>query len=151
MHSQARLFLNVKHASELVKLKTLLEQESWSQATIPAHFQELLDRLSMAPSSTEEDANNKTTATNNEDVKNQPLPTKIIYKNIEYVATTTALMLIRTLKDYSDIAESNPNLSADVARRIAELLSEFNDGACVLVLGAQAMQGANLRSITDNI
>ncbi len=148
VHSQARLFLNVKHASELDKLKTLLEQESWSQATIPAHFQELLDRLSMAPSSTEEDANNKTTATNNEDGKNQPLPTKIIYKNIEYVATTTALMLIRTLKDYSDIAESNPNLSADVARRIAELLSEFNDGACVLVLGAQAMQGANLRSIT---
>ena len=151
VHSQARLFLNVKHAAELDKLKTLLEQESWSQATVPAHFQELLDRLSAVASSTEEDkSKDSNAATPSESDKNQPLPTKIIDKNtnIEHVATTTALMLIRTLNDYSDIAESIPDLSADVARRVAELLGAFNDGACVLVLGAQAMQGANLRSIT---
>jgi len=151
MHSQARLFLNVKHAAELDKLKTLLEQESWSQATVPAHFQELLDRLSAVASSIEKDEKKESNAaTNAENDKNQPLPTKIIEKKtkIEHVATTTALMLIRTLNDYSDIAESIPDLSADVARRVAELLGAFNDGACVLVLGAQAMQGANLRSIT---
>jgi vacuolar protein sorting-associated protein 54 len=151
VHSQARLFLNVKHAAELDKLKTLLEQESWSQATVPAHFQELLDRLSAVASSTEKDEKKESNAaTNAENDKNQPLPTKIIDKNtkVEHVATTTALMLIRTLNDYSDIAESIPDLSADVARRVAELLGAFNDGACVLVLGAQAMQGANLRSIT---
>ena len=141
VHSQARLFLNVKHAAELNKLKTLLEQESWSQATVPAHFQELLDCLVTAKTN---DVKNQ-----NSDA-NQPLPTKIIAKhtNTEHVATTTTLMLIRTLNEYIDVVESMPDLSADAARRIAELFGAFNDGACVLVLGAQAMQGANLRSIT---
>jgi len=153
VHSQARLFLNVKHAAELDKLKTLLEQESWSQATVPAHFQELLDRL-LLPSgdSTAVAAALMTSkkSSRDDDDENKPLPTKIVAKNTntEHVATTTALMLIQILNEYSDIVESIPDLSADVARRIAELLGAFNDGTCVLVLGAQAMQGANLRSIT---
>lgn len=65
-----------------------------------------------------------------------------------YHVVSSALMMLKMVAEYLDIANALPALATEVVHRIAEILKIFNTRTCQLVLGAGAMQVSGLKSIT---
>ncbi|KAL6076905.1 Vacuolar protein sorting-associated protein 54, variant 4 [Balamuthia mandrillaris] len=65
-----------------------------------------------------------------------------------YTLVNAALMLLKTVWEYMACLDELPVLSMDLLQKLASLLQMFNSRTCGLVLGAGAMQVAQLKSIT---
>jgi hypothetical protein len=74
--------------------------------------------------------------------KRKPRPkVKLIeVRGEQYHAVQSALMLLKILTEYLDVAEQLPAMATEVVHRVAEILKLFNSRSCQLVLGAGAMQ-----------
>lgn len=74
--------------------------------------------------------------------KRRPRPkVKLIeVRGEQYHAVQSALMLLKILTEYLDVAEQLPAMATEVVHRVAEILKLFNSRSCQLVLGAGAMQ-----------
>ena len=138
--SQAKALLAATHASSMAKLQAALDAEAWTRCDVPHEFQALADSLAAAgiglAMSPESQASGQA-----------PTPS-ICVDGKQYVCVAAALMLLRCLARYVDVATSLPSVATEVLHRTCEALQLFNGRSCQLVLGAGALRTAGLKSIT---
>jgi len=137
---QAKSFIEAFHTTKIAKLSALLEQETWSQAEVPAQYQRLVDgfaQRSSNPLGADVDAG--------EPGGSQKM---LLVMGQHYRVPMSLLQLLRELKEYMDCADALPALCTDILQRIVDILAHYNQRTCQLVLGAGAMHLAGLKSIT---
>lgn len=66
----------------------------------------------------------------------------------QFHLVNSALMLLKLLDEYMSLHDIIPQFGAEIVHRLLELLKQFNNSTCQLVLGAGAMKTAGLRSIS---
>jgi len=130
---QAKSFIESFHASKVQKLTAMLEQESWNQAEVPAHYQHLVDNF----------------AQRNGTVSSASAPSKLLtVAGQHYRVPMSLLQLLKELTEYMHCADQLPALCTDILQRTIDILAHYNTRTCQLVLGAGAMNLAGLKSIT---
>lgn len=146
--TQANKYVIRFHSHRKTKLSLLLDAERWRTAEIPPGFQKLLDQLSLGtitdaiaiPSSpTEKSAEN--------DYELTAASLKVGQQN--FVTVGAVIMLLRLVTEYCVCAQDLPALAAQIGRNLMDLLKMFNSRTCQLVLGANALRTAGLKTITS--
>lgn len=145
--SQAKALLAATHASSMAKLQAALDAEAWTRCDVPHEFQALADSLAAAGIGLETSAGPAGSSPGTPDGGHAPTPT-ICVDGKQYVCVAAALMLLRCLARYVDVATELPSVSTEVLHRTCEALQLFNGRSCQLVLGAGALRTAGLKSIT---
>jgi vacuolar protein sorting-associated protein 54 len=140
--SQAKALLAAMHTSALAKLGGALDAEAWVRCDVPAEFQACADAVVAAgtglPAAPPPPAPSGSA----------PPAHAVAVGGARYTVVASALVLLRTLSQYCEVAAALPALGSDVLHRAAEALKLFNSRSCQLVLGAGALQVAGLKSIT---
>jgi hypothetical protein len=141
--SQAKALLAAMHTSALAKLGGALDAEAWVRCDVPAEFQACADAvvaagtgLPAAPLAAGGPSGGA------------PPAHAVAVGGARYTVVASALVLLRTLSQYCDVAAALPALGSEVLHRAVEALKLFNSRSCQLVLGAGALQVAGLKSIT---
>ncbi|XP_034181848.2 VPS54 subunit of GARP complex scat isoform X2 [Osmia lignaria lignaria] len=143
--AQASKFIQRFHIELKTKLTLLLESERWKRADVPEEFQSLVTYVY-------ENKCFPLTLLKVEDrVKKGGIQTFIVVGDEKYAVVGTALMLIQMIQEYCRTGSELIALSGTIGRHLAELLRHYNSRCCQLVLGAEAMQVAGLKSITSTI
>ncbi|GBG93353.1 hypothetical protein CBR_g66144 [Chara braunii] len=78
----------------------------------------------------------------------------LVVRESKFHVVGSALILLKMIAEYVDIANFLPALATEVVHRVAEILKFFNSRTCQLVLGAGAMQAklpAVLRSYRESL
>ena len=158
--SQVHAHLTHVHERNTLTLGELLDVEQWKQADVPHQVQAVADAIiaavSVAPSSSSfASPGTILLATEGIDAK-----TSLLHSNqrdssrVLLIAGTTfpfvasGVMLIKMLGDYSSIAEAFSEATAEAIACTVQLLRFFNTRSTALVLGAGALQTAQLKRIT---
>ncbi|XP_029041161.1 vacuolar protein sorting-associated protein 54 [Osmia bicornis bicornis] len=143
--AQASKFIQRFHIELKTKLTLLLESERWKQADVPAEFQSLVTYVY------EYKCFPITLLKVEDRVKKRGIQTFIVVGDEQYAVVGTALMLIQMIQEYCRTGSELIALSGTIGRHLAELLRHYNSRCCQLVLGAEAMQVAGLKTITSTI
>lgn len=143
---QANKYVQRFHSQRKSKLSLLLDAERWRAAEIPPGFQKLLDQLAtgtiseVIPSSPTEKLTEKDC---------ELTAASLLVGSQQFVAVGAVIMLLRLVTEYCVCAQELPSLALSIGRNLAELLKMFNSRTCQLVLGANALRTAGLKTITS--
>lgn len=126
--TQARAFVDAFHASRRASLQLLLESELWAPTAVPPP-----SWLAAAASSSGSGGD----ATR-------------LYVGAErtFLCTNVVLLLLGMLDAYVQCADALPALAGELAARATQLVKQFNEQTCALVLGAGAVQLLRLKTVT---
>ncbi|GBG64574.1 hypothetical protein CBR_g45268 [Chara braunii] len=75
----------------------------------------------------------------------------LVVRESKFHVVGSALILLKMIAEYVDIANFLPALATEVVHRVAEILKFFNSRTCQLVLGAGAMQVDVRRALAFHI
>ena len=140
--AQARSLLTTTHASSVAKLQAALDSEPWTRCDVPYEFQRLADSLVAA-------GTGLLHGSEGDEAAGHPAPAaNVVVDGKQYACVAAALMLLRCLAQYVDIANALPCIATEVLHRGCEVIQLFNGRSCQLVLGAGALRSAGLKSIT---
>lgn len=135
--NQSKAFIRERHVASSAELASLLEGETWTAATLPRNFQELVDALvrdaSQLPEIQIDEAGNDTT---------------VVVVNDVFRPVKSSLLLVHMVAEYVRLAHRLPSLATECTHRVLDLIKKYNAGVCQLILGAGAMQVSKLKSIT---
>nr|XP_003705328.1 PREDICTED: vacuolar protein sorting-associated protein 54 [Megachile rotundata] len=143
--AQASKFIRRFHIELKTKLTLLLESERWKQADVPSEFQSLVTYVY------ENKCFPPTLLKTESRVQKDDIQNFILVGDEKYAVVGTALMLIQMIHEYCRTGSELIALSGTIGRHLAELLRHYNCRCCQLVLGAEAMQVAGLKTITSTI
>lgn len=153
----AKSMLQYAHTRNVSALTAMLDSEAWKQADVPRQVQAIADAISAAVSAAPSAAVIQRAAAAAASDEQASLPAAIASlppaKSLtaggqSFVIVGTGVMLVKMLGDYSSIAEAIPDVAGDAIQCTVQLLRQFNNRATQLVLGAGAMQTAQLKRIT---
>ncbi|KAG8717274.1 hypothetical protein FRC09_014523 [Ceratobasidium sp. 395] len=149
-NSQAKAYLSAFHSQRISESAKLVEEETWTAIDVSPKSQRLVLALieSAIGNPPEILVQSSTTAANDEDTLEGPLPKYIIIEDQQYHVVSATLQAIRLLIDYLSIIANLPLLTIDVMPKIIEFLKAFNSRTCQVVLGAGALRSAGLKNIT---
>ncbi|XP_075250280.1 vacuolar protein sorting-associated protein 54-like [Convolutriloba macropyga] len=134
-------FISKFHDDQKSKLIILLESERWIQAEIPAEFQNLASNI-------EESGFFETVFSESVKLSDRILD-RLSFKGVNYSLVGTNLILLKMVSAYCQLVEQVPSLASDLLTKVTELLKLFNLKSNQLVLGAQAVEILQLKSINS--
>jgi hypothetical protein len=117
LQTQARAFVDAFHASRRASLQLLLESELWASVAVPAQTWSSADA------------------------------SRMYVGERSFLCTNAVLMLLGMLDAYVQCAAALPSMAGEVAARAPQLVRQFNEQTCALVLGAGAARLLKLRTI----
>lgn len=138
-NTQASKYVQHFHTQRKDKLILLLDAERWKSAEIPVGFQTLVDQLV---------SENSLRDTPSSPSKNDELVQFLEVGNQQFIAIGAVIMLLRLISEYCVCVRDIPSQALTIGRFLAELLKTFNSRICQLVLGANALKTAGLKTIT---
>lgn len=164
--AQSKSFLYQLHETYKAKLQTTLEAEKWQQCDVLPRYQQLLTDLSsgkifakskqgksgasvnaLAGAATVETPRHSASS----GVPGPHLGKDIVPARVDdkiYRVPWSVLLLIEQVVNILDISESYSDMNLDIISKIVVLCELYDQKTDKLVLGAEAMQSAGLKSIT---
>lgn len=157
--AQVRAHLNHVHTQNSESMGELLDVEQWKQADVPQQVQAVADAIASAVSATSQHGSGgvlRAAESPSASAGGGPLlltnqrdsSKTLIAAGTAYPFVASGVMLIKMLGDYSSVAEAFPEVTAEAISCTVQLLRLFNTRATALVLGAGALQSAQLKRIT---
>jgi len=119
LQTLARAFVDAFHASRRASLQLLLESELWAPTAVPAQ------------SWTSADASRL-----------------YVGDDRAFLCTNAVLVLLGMLDAYVECGAALPMLAGEVVARATQLLKQFNEQTCALVLGAGAVRLLRLKTVS---
>lgn len=135
-----RSYLHIAHTRSIEKVQMVLDQDQWEVVQVPSQFQHSADTIF-----------GKTVDGNDGAIEGSFVGGASKTINLggkECLVTGSFLMLLQTLVSYIGMANQFRSHVPETMRHILELCKLYNSRTCQLVLGAKAMQTADLKSIT---
>lgn len=140
MSELCRSYLFKAHTRYVEKVQMVLDQDHWEIVQVPSQFQHAADSI----------------LGNTVDGKHEGVEKNAVGNTFETIrlagkdclVTGSFLMLLQTLVHYIGTAKQFPSHVPETMRHVLELCKLYNSRTCQLVLGAKAMQTADLKSIT---
>jgi hypothetical protein len=117
LQTQARAFVDAFHSSRRASLQLLLESELWAPCAVPAQTWTSADA------------------------------SRMYVGERSFLCTNAVLMLLGMIDAYVQCAAALPSMAGEVAARAPQLVRQFNEQTCALVLGAGAARLLKLRTI----
>ena len=149
--AQSKSFLYQLHETYKSKLQTTLETEKWQQCDVLPRYQQLLTDLSSGKMFTKS-KQGKGGASDVTGAAPAPhLGKDIVPAHVDgnvYRVPWSVLLLIEQVVNILDISESYTDMNLDIISKIVVLCELYDQKTDKLVLGAEAMQSAGLKSIT---
>jgi hypothetical protein len=164
-----KAMLRQQHARNLTSLIAILDAEQWRQADVPYQVQAVADAVSASVVFSSGSSLVQTAAAATDGVvvtasaeetaapgsaggplSPPPMEARktLTVKGQSFFLVGSGVILVKMLGDYSSLSEAVPDVAADIIGCTVELLRTFNARATQLVLGAGALQSANLKRIT---
>jgi vacuolar protein sorting-associated protein 54 len=139
----ANQFITRFHDEQRVKLSLILDNERWRQANVPIAFQQLVDYVQSTSQLRLCDIKNDDSALLETQHKEY-----LVVGGRRFVVVGTALMLLKMIIEYCQLAEDMPSIAWNVLTQLVELVKLFNSRTCQLILGAGAVQMVGLKTIS---
>ena len=134
-------FISKFHDDQKSKLVILLESERWVQAEIPLEFQNLATDI--------EESGFFETSFAEAPRSSDRILDRLAFKGTNYTLVGTNLILLKMISAYCQLVEQVPSLASDILTKVIELIKLYNNKSYQLVLGAQAVEILQLKSINS--
>ncbi|OTF80630.1 vacuolar protein sorting-associated protein 54-like protein [Euroglyphus maynei] len=151
---QSNKFVSKFHDERKRKLRQLLDLEQWKAVNnISPHIQQLYHRLAVEIDEygnlLQVYADFKNSKLNQDDPSSSNFCSFIMLNGERFVIVNTVINLVYMIIDYCQLGQQfGSSLSPDVFMRLIDLLKLFNSRTSQLILGAEALQVAGLKTIS---
>lgn len=159
--AQSKSFLYQLHDGYKAKLSSTLDMEKWTQCDVSPAYQQMITDLSSGVLFSKRNTNSVRTGVETNTIRsNSPAPNRrptgspapairpAMIDSKSYNVPWSVLLLIEQVVDILDISECYPDMNVDIMSKIVILCQLFDQKTDKLVLGAEAMQMAGLKSIS---